>query len=320
MKAVTQYRYGSPDVLQIKEVNIPVLKSDEILVKVHATTVNRTDCANLQAKPFIMRFLLGMFKPKKTISGTDFAGTVERLGRNVNSFKVGDKVFGFDDMGLCSHAEYLSINENKVALMAENIDFQQAAASIEGIHYAQNFANKVILKPEHKVFVNGGTGAIGSAPIQLVKTYGCKVTATCRAKDSELVRTLGADKVIDYKNEDITKDSADYDFVFDAVGKSTFGKAKALLKPGGIYISSELGPYAQNLFYFLIKGLMGSKKVYFPYPDNIPASLLLAKSLTEEGKFTPIIDRTYSLEGIADAYNYVLTGQKTGNVVIKITD
>jgi len=320
MKAVTHYRYGSPDVLQLKEVDIPVLKSNDILVKVHATTVNRTDCANLQAKPFIMRFLLGLFKPKKTISGTDFAGTVEKTGQHVSSFKVGDKVFGFDDMGLSSHAQYISVHADKASIIAENSSFEQAAASIEGAHYAQNFVNKLKLKPEHKVMINGGTGAIGSALVQLTKTYGCSVTATCRGSDSELVKTLGADKVIDYENEDFTRDATDYDFVFDAVGKSTFGKAKALLNPGGIYISSELGPFAQNIFYFLFNRLLGSRKVYFPYPYNIPASLHLVKKLTEEGKFTPLIDRTYPLEKIREAYEYVLTGHKTGNVVIKISD
>lgn len=320
MKAVTHHRYGSPDVLQLKEVDIPVPNSNEILVKVHAATVNRTDCANLQAKPFLMRFILGLFKPKKTISGTDFGGTVEQVGQHVKSLNVGDKVFGFDDIGLRSHAEYLSVDENKAVIIPENISFEQAAASIEGAHYAQNFVNKVILKPEHKVMINGGTGAIGSALVQLIKAYGCTLTATCREKDIKLIKSLGADNVIDYENEDFTKDFADFDFVFDAVGKSTFGKSKALLKPGGIYISSELGPYAQNVFYFLFKRIMGSRKVYFPYPDNIPASLHLVKKLMEEGKFTPLIDRVYPLEEIKEAFKYVLKGQKTGNVVIKISN
>lgn len=320
MKAYIYEKYGPPKVLQLKEIEQPKPNDNEVLIKVHAATVNRTDCANLRAKPFIMRFTNGFFKPKKKIPGTDFAGQVESIGKNVSSLKAGDKVFGFDDAGLCSHAQYLSINEHKAFLMPANSTFEQAAASIEGAHYAYNFINKVELKPEHRVLINGATGAIGSAMVQLTKTNGCNITAVCGTKNIKMVSQLGADSVIDYQKEDFTKRKEQYDFVFDAVGKSTFGKCKVLLKPGGRYISSELGPFAQNLIYALFSFLTGKKKVIFPLPVDIKKSTLLIRKLSDEGKFKPVIDKTYQLEELAEAFNYVLGGQKIGNVVVKISN
>lgn len=320
MKAIIYEKYGSQEVLQIKEIKRPVPKSNEILIKVHATTVNRTDCANLTAKPFIMRFANGLFKPKRPVPGTDFAGVIETIGADVQSLKAGDKVFGFDDGGLSSQAEYLVIEENKATIMPQGISFEQAAASLEGVHYAYNFINKVQLKKEHKVLVNGATGAIGSATVQLVKYFGPHVTAVCGTKHIERVKELGADRIIDYLKEDFTKDSTHYDFVFDSVGKSSFGKCKSILKSGGIYISSELGKMSQNLFFAILKPLMGSKKVLFPLPLNIKRSVLFISKLIKEGKFKPLIDRTYALNETTEAYRYVLTGEKIGNVIIKISE
>ncbi len=317
MQASIYEEYGNPEVLQIKEVPKPIPKENEILVKVKATTVNRTDCAMLTAKPFIMRFLTGLVKPKNPILGTDFAGAIEAVGEAVSKFKVGDKVFGFDDMGVSSQARYLTISTTKaISTIPENISFEQAAASIEGMHYAYNFINKVNFQAGQKVLINGATGAIGSAMLQLILYFGGVVTAVCNTKNIDLIKKLGAKKVIDYEKEDFTKTPEKYDYVFDAVGKSTFGQCKSLLSPKGIYISSELGPGAQNLFYSLFTPLFGGKKVVFPFPHKIPESLGLVKKMMVNQKFKPVIDRTYPLEQIADAYRYVLTGQKTGNVVI----
>ena len=323
MKAIVCTKYGPPDVLQLKEVARPIPKDNEVLIKIHATTVNRTDCGILRAKPFILRFFTGLIRPKNPILGTEFAGKIEAVGKNVTSFKVDDKVFGFDDQGLGSHAEYMAISEDSaLTTIPSNMTYEQAAASSEGAHYAYNFIKKVNLKSGQKVLVNGATGAIGSAAVQLLKYFGVYVTAVSSTKNIELVRSLGADKVIDYTKEDFTKDEEKYDFVFDAVGKSSFAKCKQLLKPGGVYISSDLGYMAQNVFLPLItpiiKPMIGNKKTVFPIPKDIRGSILFIKKLIEEGKFKAVIDREYPLEQVVEAYRYVEAGHKTGNVVITV--
>ncbi|MCG8305953.1 MAG: NAD(P)-dependent alcohol dehydrogenase [Cytophagales bacterium] len=327
MKAIVYTQYGSPDVLELQDVEKPIPGAGEILVCVKAASVNRTDCANLTAKPFIMRFSLGLFKPGNRILGTEFAGEIESVGENVRSFKVGDRVFGFDDSILSSYAEYLSISEEKgLAVMPDDLTYEHAAVSTEGAHYAYNFINKVDLKSGDKVLVNGASGGIGSATVQILSYFGARITAVCNTKNVELLKSLGARKVIDYTKEDFTRDHEQYDYVFDSVGKSSFGKCKRLLKPGGAYISSELGRMSQNLFLSLITAIFGSlpfqagKKVKFPYPPNIKRSVLFIKKLVEEGKYKPVIDRTYPLEQISEAFRYVLQGQKTGNVVITVKD
>lgn len=327
MKAIVYKKYGPPSVLQFTEVEKPTPSDNEVLVRVRATTVNRTDCANLRAKPFIMRFFMGLFKPKNPILGTEFAGDIEVVGNGVTSLKIGDKVFGFDDSGLSSYAEYLVISEDKaLTTMPKNITYKQAAASIEGAHYAHNFINKVDLKNGSKVMVNGASGGIGSATVQLLKYFDADITAVCNTKNIELVKSLGANKVIDYTIEDFTNDNEKYDFVIDSVGKSSFGKCKSILKSGGVYMSSELGWMAQNLFFALITAIFGSlpgqarKRVKFPYPPNIKRSVLLIKKLIEEGSFKAVIDRKYPLEQIPEAFRYVEKGQKTGNVVITLED
>jgi NADPH:quinone reductase-like Zn-dependent oxidoreductase len=319
MKAAIYENYGSPDVLEIKEVEKPVPEDNEVLIRVYATTVNRSDCAMLRAKPFIMRFTTGLVSPNRPILGTDFAGQIEAVGNGVLLFNVGDRVFGFDDGGLSSHAQYMTLSENNaLAIIPDNLTYEQAAASIEGAHYAYNFINKVELKKGQRVLVNGATGAIGSAAVQLLKYYGADITAVCNTKNIELVKSLGANKTIDYLKEDFTKSDEKYNYVFDTVGKSTFAKCKPLLVSGGVYISSELGPNAQNPFLALITPFYGDKKVVFPLPLNRKKSVLLIKKLSEEGKFKAVIDRKYPLEEIADAFRYVEKGQKTGNVIITI--
>ncbi len=321
MEASIYTRYGSPDVLQLKEVEKPVAKDNEVLIRVFATTVNRTDCATLRAKPFFMRIITGLFKPNRPIPGTDFAGEIEAVGKDVTSFKVGDKVFGFDDEGLSSQAQYLTLAEDKtLTTMPNNISYAQAASIPEGAHYAYNFINKVNVNSGQKILVNGATGAIGSAAVQLLKVFHADVTAVCNTKNIALVKSLGANRVIDYLNEDFTKEDQKYDFIFDTVGKSSFTKCKPLLNPGGVYISSELGWLYQNIFFALVTPILGNKKVIFPNPTNIKGSLALLKKLIEQGKFKAVIDRKYPLEEIAEAYRYVETGQKTGNVVITIAE
>ena len=316
MQASIYEKYGNSEVLQIKEVSKPIPQENEILVKVKATTVNRTDCAMLTAKPFIMRFLTGLFRPKNPILGTDFAGVVEAVGEKVATFKVGDKVFGFDDNGISAHAEYLTYPAKKATSMPIDCSFEEAAASIEGLHYAYNFITKIDLKKGEQVLINGATGAIGSAMLQLVTHFGATVTAVGNTKNLDLLKKLGANKVIDYLKEDFTKSKGQYDYVFDTVGKSTFRKCKPLLKSKGIYISSEMGWGAQNIWYALLTPRFGGQKVVFPIPYNTKASLELVKALMVAKRYKPIIDRKYPLAKIADAFRYVLTGEKTGNVVI----
>jgi NADPH:quinone reductase-like Zn-dependent oxidoreductase len=321
MKAVIYEKYGSPSVLKIQQVAKPTLTDKEILIQVYATTVNRTDLAMLRAKPFIMRFFTGLLKPNKQILGTDFAGVIKAVGKNVTSFKLGDSVFGFDDRGLSSHAQYMALDQDAaLATMPDSITYDQAAASLEGTHYAYNMINKVTLKKGQKVIVNGASGAIGAAAIQLLNYYGVKVTAVCNTKNTAAVKALGAEKVIDYTEEDFTKSKEKYSFVFDTVGKSSFAKCKPLLASEGVYISSELGWMAQNLFYALFTPITGSKKVIFPFPTDCKRTVFLIKKLSEEGYFNALIDRKYPLEAIAQAYRYVETGQKSGNVGITLED
>ncbi len=333
MKAIIYTKYGSPDVLKLKEVEKPVPKDNEVLIKIYATTVNRTDSATTRAIPFFARIFTGIFKPKKQTPGTEFAGIIEEIGTNVTSLKVGDEVFGFNDQGSGAHAQYLKIAEDYVVTKPGNITFEQAAASIEGAHYAYNMINKVNLKigpvrkdqpGGQKALVNGATGAIGSAAVQLLKYFDIYVTAVCNTKNIELVKSLGADKVIDYTKEDFTRDEEKYNFVFDTVGKSSFAKCKPILLTGGIYISSDLGYMAQNIFLPIITPLtsklpgQSGKKTIFPIPVDVRGSIVLIKKLIEEGEFKAVIDRSYSLEEIVEAYRYVEKGQKTGNVVIKV--
>lgn len=322
MKAVVYTKYGTPDELKLKDVERPTPKEGEVLIRVHATTVNRTDYATIGAIPFFARVYTGLLKPKKQTPGTEFAGVVEALGENVSSLNIGDRVFGFDDQGSMAQAEYLTIPEDKAVTIPENITYEQAAPSTEGAHYGYNFINKVNLKKGQKILVNGATGAIGSATVQLLKYLEVNVTAVCSTKNMELVKSLGADRVIDYTKEDFTKDSEKYNFVFDTVGKSSFFKCKRLLLPGGAYISSDLGYMYQNIFLPvitpIIKPLIGNKKTIFPNPVDLRGSLLLIKRLIEDGKFKAVIDRKYPLERIIEAYKYVGKGKKTGNVVITL--
>jgi NADPH:quinone reductase-like Zn-dependent oxidoreductase len=318
MKAAVRSRYGPAEMLSVGEVPIPVPSAHEILVKIQAATVNRTDCAMLTGTPFVYRLFIGLWKPKRATTGTDFAGDVVAVGDAVTAYRVGDRVWGFDDNGLSSHAQYAAISERAaMELMPDKARYEQVVASAEGAHYALNFLKKVKLEAGQRAVVNGATGAIGSVLVQLLKHQGLHVTAVCATPNIDRVRALGADKIIDYLQSDFTRDDERYHVVFDAVGKSTFGKCKPLLVRGGIYISSELGPYSQNLFLPLLTRFFGNKKVVFPVPFNVKRSLQTMKKLLQEGRYQPLIDRHYALEDIQEAFRYAASGQKIGNVVLK---
>jgi NADPH:quinone reductase-like Zn-dependent oxidoreductase len=320
MKAAVQTRYGPPEVVRIVDVDPPVVGDRDVLIKVQATTVNRTDCGFRAAKPFFVRIFSGLLKPKASILGCEFAGVVETVGGAVTSFVVGDRVFGFSEWRYGGHAEYLSMPEDgPLATMPANATFEVAAASTEGSHYALSAITKARIESGDHVLVNGATGAIGSAAVQLLKRLGVVVTAVCATEHLELVRGLGADRVIDYTAEDFTKDEQRYDVVLDAVGKSSFGRCKRLLKPRGIYLSSDLGPLSQNPILALITPLFGGRRVMFAIPPTYDKERVTGfKQMVESGEFTPLIDRRYPLDQIVEAYRYVENGQKVGNVVIDV--
>lgn len=319
MKAITRRTYGQPEVIKVEDIPEPTPKAKEIKVRVHATTINRTDCAIITGTPFIFRFFIGgLKKPKYIVPGTDFAGEVTELGSEVTNFKVGDKVWGFNDEGLQTQAQYMTIDENKEVLkMPEGYSYEEVAACAEGPHYAYNFLYNLGIEKHHKVLLNGATGGIGTAALQMLKNNGVYVTAVCNTKNLDLIKSLGADRVYNYETEDFTTDTERYDFVCDAVGKSRFPYCKPLLKEGGIYISSELGKGTENLYLPLLT-IFSKKKVKFPIPSKPKRSIVMMNELLAQGKYKPVIDRTYSMEEIQEAYTYVMSGQKTGNVVLKI--
>lgn len=321
MKAAVYYNYGPPEVVSIKDIETPSPKNNEVLIKVHAGTVNRTDSGFRSAEYFISRFWTGVFKPNSHVLGNEFAGVIEKIGSNVTTFKIGDKVFGYNDKTCGGHGEYLTIAENDaVTFLPNNLNFYEAAAITEGAHYALNNIKAAKVKSGQQVLVYGATGAIGSAAVQLLKHFGAKVTAVCNTKNVALVKSLGADMVIDYQTNDFTKTETRFDFIFDAVGKSSFGQCKPLLTKKGIYISTELGKNGENLFFALFTPIFGGKKLLFPIPTIDKADVIFLKELVEKGEFKPVIDSYYKLDQIIEAYKYVETGQKTGNVVIKVVE
>ena len=320
MKASIRVKYGSPaDVLSIKEISKPTAKDDEVLVRVHACSANRTDYHVLTGKPLMMRLFTGLSKPGLIVTGSDFAGQVEAKGASVRSFNVGDRVMGFGGV-FCigSHTEYITFSESKgIVSMPSNITYEQAAACLEGAYYSAAGINDLKPMAGQKALVYGATGAIGSAQVQFLKYFGLYVTAVCAGEHSDLVRSLGADKIIDYKTQDFTKDKEEYDYIFDAVDKTGFLKCKKLLTKNGIYTSSGGFEY---LLWSLVTKVTGGKKVLFIPPKDIKGNLEFIKSLIEKGKFQPVIDRIYPLDKIAEAFRYVGTGQKIGNVIIKINE
>lgn len=320
MKAMQYTQYGPPEVVQLTEVDKPVPKEKEVLIKVHVATVNRTDCGFRSAEYFIVRFFSGLVRPNNKTLGNEFAGEIEAIGKEVKMFKPGDRVFGYNDTKFGAHAEYMVMAENEaITTMPDILTYEQAAPITEGGHYALCDIRAAKIKSGQKVLINGATGAIGSAAVQLVNYFGAEVTAVCDTKNVDLIKSLGAKVVIDYKKEDFTKIKQTFDVVFDAVGKSSFGKCKPLLKKGGIYMSTELGYMSQNPFLALVTPWLGGKKVLFPIPTITKEDVNFLKKLVETGNYKPVIDRRYSLEQIVEAYKFVETGQKIGNVVINVT-
>jgi len=318
MKAAIRSRYGPPHVLQIEEVAVPIPRENDVLIKVHAATVNRSDCHVLSGLPLFMRLFTGLFKPRLATTGSDFAGTVEATGSNVRTFKVGDRVMGFEGgLGAGSHAQYLTFPETGgIVTMPEKLSFEEAAASMEGAWYAFTAIDYLKPRADQKALVYGASGAIGTAYVQFFKFYDVSITAVCPKENEVLIKSLGAERIIDYRTEDFTQDKERYDYVVDAVGKASFYKCKPLLKDNGLYTASG---GLINIIPILTTALFQGKKALFIIPPrDIKSGLNFIKDLIEKGKFRAVIDRTYPLEKIGEAFTFVASGQKIGNVIIKM--
>lgn len=321
MTAAVYEQYGSPEVVQIKTVPVPEYAEDEVLIRVHYSTVNRTDCGFLRAKPFIVRFFSGLTKPKNTILGSEFAGEVVATGATVTDFAIGDRVFGFTDevYGFGGHAQFNTMSDKGLlAKIPAHFSYEEAAAGMEGSHYALSDIRALGIDKKHRVLINGATGAIGSAAVQLIHALGAEVTAVCATPYMDTVAKLGAHRVIDYLNEDFTQLDEQFDAVFDSVGKSSFGQCKRILKDDGVYLSTELGAYCQNPLFALLTPIFSKQQVKFPLPRATRADADYIASAMHNKQFKPLIDRTYPLHQIQDAFHYVETGEKIGNVLIEI--
>src|ERR1700680_3228455 len=325
MRAVVYDSYGPPDVLRLEDVERPVPKEDEVLVKVHATTVNRADVHTREANrksglpaTLLSRLVSGLRRPRQRILGREFAGEVEAVGAAVSEFAVGDRVFGLSGLTFGAHAEFICIRESaRIAHMPAGMSFEEAAPICDGALNALMCLKEADLRKGRTILIYGASGAIGTAAVQLARYFGADVTAVCGTKNLELVRSLGADRVIDYKQEDFTKNGQTYDVIFDAVGKHSFRRCKGSLNPGGIYLPTD-GPV--NILLALMPSRKGAKRVVVQLPPRQPKKeVLLLKELIEAGKFRPVIDRRYPLEDVIEATRYVETQQKTGNVVLTVS-
>jgi NADPH:quinone reductase-like Zn-dependent oxidoreductase len=319
MRAWTYHRYGPPEVLQREELPVPTPGLKDILVRVHATTVNRTDCGFRSAEYVVSRLFSGLFRPKRPVLGCEFAGEVVAVGAQVQRFKVGDRVFGFDDQRFGAYAEYmLTAADGGVALLPKGWTYTDAVALTEGIHYAWCDLKAAGIGPGSRVLVYGATGAIGSGAVQMAVSLGAVVTAVCTTPYVERIKALGAHKVIDRTTTDFRAETGPFELVFDAVGKSRFKDCKHLLTPDGCYISTELGPRGENVFLGLIGGLRKGPRVRFPLPTISQADVEHFRSMAEAGTLRPLIDRVVGFEELLEATRYVETGQKIGNVVVNI--
>jgi NADPH:quinone reductase-like Zn-dependent oxidoreductase len=318
MKAVVNKRYGSPDILKIREIPTPEPQAGEILVRVHATTVSRTDSCALRAHPFFVRPVTGLLRPKRTVLGLDFAGTVEAVGKGVVKFEQGDRVFGLTPGGYGAHAEYVCLSaESAVTIMPPAKRFHEVVVC-EGAWYANTYLKKFNLRSGHKILIYGASGAIGTSALQLSKIYGANVTAVVSTPHLDLARHLGADRVVDYTAENFTKIGDSFDFVLDAVGKTSYFRCRPLLKREGVFAATDLGPWWQNVILAIWSSLTGTERVVFPIPRRDPSFLEFLKARIQAGEFRAVIGREYPLRNIADAYRYVETEQKAGIVVIEV--
>lgn len=320
MKAAVHKVYGGPEVVILTDIPKPQPKTNEIVIRVLASTVNRTDDGLRSANYFISRFFTGLFRPRQQVLGNEFSGVVEQIGDGVTKWKCGDAVFGYNDKIMGAHAEFMVLNEHDaIALKPANLTFHEAAALSEGGHYALANIYAAKLKRGDDVLVYGATGAIGTAAVQLLKYFGMKVTAVVDTNRVELAKSLGADTIINYENDDYSRMKNQFDLVFDSVGKSSFRIARKVLKPHGIYISTELGKGGDNVWRGLISRFQSGRRVLFPIPSTKLEDIELLGRLASEGKYKPVIDRVFSLDEIVNAHRYVGSGQKTGNVVVEVS-
>ena len=325
MRAVVYDRYGPPEVLRLEDVERPVPKEDEMLIKVHASTVNRADVHTREANrksglaaTVVSRLVSGLRRPRQRILGREFAGEVEAVGAAVSEFAVGDHVFGLSGLTFGAHAEFMCIRESaRIAQMPAGMSFEEAAPICDGALNALMCLKQADLRKGRRILIYGASGAIGTAGVQLARYFDADVTAVCSTKNLELVRSLGADRVIDYTKEDFTKNGQTYDVVFDAVGKHSFKRCRGSLEPGGLYLPTD-GPV--NILLALMPSRKGAKRVVFQIPPRqTKQDVQFLKGLIEAGKYRPVIDRRYPLEDVIEATRYVETQQKTGNVVLTIT-
>ncbi len=331
MKAIVYTEYGPPDVLQLKEVEKPTPNDNEVLIRIFATSVTYGDITTRNMRkisprkfnmpfPFwlLARMMFGFRKPRKTILGAELAGEVEAVGKDVKLFKKGDQVFGYPGASMGANAEYLCMPEDGcVATKPSNMTYEEAAVVPYGALMALNLLRKVNIQPGQKVLINGASGGIGSAAVQLAKShFGAEVTGVCSTLRLELVKSLGADKVIDYTKEDFTKSGETYDPIFDILGKSSFSRCKSSLKQNGRYLLASFK--MRQLFQMLWTSVIGGKKVICAIALEKPEDLVFIKELVEAGKLRSVIDRRYPLEQTAEAHRYIESGLKKGSVVITV--
>jgi NADPH:quinone reductase-like Zn-dependent oxidoreductase len=308
-------------VLQLAEIERPIPQDKEVLVEVHATTVNRTDCAFRKPEPFLVRLAHGLVRPKRQVLGSEFAGVVEAVGRAVTEFVPGDRVFGVNAEKFGAHADYLCMAaDGPIAKKPSAMRFDEAAAVCDGAILALTVLRLGDLQRGQRVLIYGASGSIGTAAVQLAAHFETHVTAVCNTSNVDAVTSLGADAVIDYTREDFTAGGERYDFVFDAVGKSSFGRCRRVLKRGGTFVSADVGFMWQNVFLALATKLFRRKRVRFPIPRYTKQDVVFLKELVEAGRYRAVIDRRYPLEALVDATRYVETEQKTGNVVITVVE
>jgi 2-desacetyl-2-hydroxyethyl bacteriochlorophyllide A dehydrogenase len=317
MKAAVYTQYGLPDVLQLKDVAKPAPKESEILIRIKATAVNSGDVRLRKADPLAVRLFFGLLKPKITILGSVFSGEVESVGKQVKRFKIGDQVFGHTDMRFGAYAEYICLPEDgSLALKPAGISHEEAAAIPFGGVTALHFIKKAMIQANQKVLIVGASGAVGSAAVQLAKSYGAMVTGVCSTANIDLVKSIGADKVIDYTKEDFTQQGQIYDLIFDAVNTISVSRSLTSLAKNGIMILSAAG--MNEMVQGLWISMTSKKKVITGVVSHQAADIIFLKELIESGKFKPVIDRTYPLEQIAEAHAYVDKGHKKGNIIINI--
>jgi NADPH:quinone reductase-like Zn-dependent oxidoreductase len=314
MRAVVHDRYGPPEVLRLEDVDRPVPGAGEVLVRVRATTVNQTDCHMRRARPFVWRFMLGLRRPKRRVLGMELAGEVAAVGDGVTQFEVGDRVFGITNFG--ANAEFVRLKESSsLARMPAGLPFEEAAAILDGAFQGLAALRRGNVGEGTQLLVYGASGSCGTAAVQLGRHLGAHVTAVCNTKNVDVVRSLGADEVIDYTKDDFAKNGKTYDVILDAVGKQSFFHARRSLRPGGVYVATDR---MLNVVLLLWTRWFGKRKVVFGMPRLTQENVLFVKGLVETGRYRAVVDRTYSLEDVVEAAKYVESWQKTGNVVLTV--